>query len=143
MIGPLTWPWLIVAAVVAVASAVLGLLRYRHLGVRVSERAVVIAPPRIARHRYVVSRDGVVGWASSASFFQRRRGVETVVLATAAGSEAYAAVDLDPVAASALMTSVSSELIAPFVVVPSTPPDRPWRDRTVADRISARHPTAE
>ncbi|WAC56363.1 PH domain-containing protein [Gordonia sp. SL306] len=116
VIGPLTWPWLILAAVVAVASSALGVLRYRNLGVRVTPTAVVIAPPRVARHRYVVSREGVVGWASSASFFQRRRGVETTVVATAAGAEAYAAVDLDPAAAAELMTTVSPHLLAPFVV---------------------------
>ncbi|AZG48499.1 PH domain-containing protein [Gordonia insulae] len=116
VIGPLTWPWLIVAAALAVASSALGVVRYQNLGFGVTERSVVIAPPRIARHRYVIDRGGVVGWASSASFFQRRRGVETVVLATAAGAEAYAAVDLSPTDATGLMTAVSPDLLAPFVV---------------------------
>ncbi len=113
--GPLTWPWLVLAAAVVVGAVALGVVRYRNLGVRVTDRAVAIAPPRVARHRYVVDRDGVVGWATSASFFQRRRGVETLTLATAAGDEAYAAVDLTPEDATGLMCAVSPDLVGPFV----------------------------
>ncbi len=46
----------------------------RHLGHRVTARSVVIAPPTVARRRIVVDRDGVVGWASRSSLFQRRAG---------------------------------------------------------------------
>lgn len=115
VIGPLTWPWLIVAAVAGIVSTALGVVRFRNLGTRVTDRSVIIAPPRVARHRHVVDRDGVVGWASRASFFQRRRGVETTILATAAGAEAYAAVDLEPAAAATLMATVSPDLVAPFI----------------------------
>ncbi|MFW0784136.1 PH domain-containing protein [Gordonia sp. CPCC 206044] len=116
VVGPLPWPWVVVGALVLLGSVAPGLIRYRHLGVRVSERSVVIAPPRLARHRYAIDRDGVVGWTTRASWFQRRRGVETTVLATAAGTEAYAAVDLEPTASTMVMTTVSPDLLAPFVV---------------------------
>ncbi|MXP20634.1 PH domain-containing protein [Gordonia sp. HNM0687] len=116
VIGPLTWPWLVVAGAAAIGTTGLGVVRYRHLGFRITERSVVVGPPRVARHRYVVDRDGVVGWASRASFFQRRRGVETLVLATAAGTEAYAMVDVDPAAATEAMATVSPDLVAPFLI---------------------------
>ncbi|MGV9711886.1 PH domain-containing protein [Gordonia sp. NPDC003424] len=115
VVGPLTWPFLLLAAAAVIVSATLGVVRYRNLGWALSDRSVVIAPPHVARHRYVVDRTGVVGWATRASWFQRRGQVETVVLATAAGSQAYAAVDIDPSVGTDLMRSVSPDLIAPFV----------------------------
>lgn len=128
VIGPLTWPWLIAAAAAGIVSTALGVVRFRNLGTRVTDRSVIIAPPRVARHRHVVHRDGVVGWASSASFFQRRRGVETAILATAAGAEAYAAIDLEPAAAATLMATVSPDLVAPFIAR-SSPPTNVTRPR--------------
>lgn len=115
VIGPLSWSWLILAAAIVLVSTAIGLLRYRNLGHRVTSRSVVFAPPKLSRHRNVIDRSGVVGWASHASFFQRRRGVETLVLATAAGAEAYSAVDLEPRVAAAIMTEVSPGLVAPFI----------------------------
>jgi putative membrane protein len=76
---------------------------------------VVVVLPRVARHRYAVARDGVVGWASRESLFQRRRGVETLVLATAAGTEAYAMVDLAPESSAHVIDTVSPDLVAPFL----------------------------
>lgn len=116
--GPLTWPWLLLAAAALIGSVTLGVVRYRSLGATVTPQSVVIAPPQVARHRYVVDRSGVVGWATRASWFQRRQQVETVVLATAAGNQAYAAIDLDPVAGADLMSTVSPDLIAPFLTPP-------------------------
>ncbi|MEE3850906.1 PH domain-containing protein [Gordonia sp. LSe1-13] len=113
--GPLTWPWLVLGILIAAISTMLGVVRYHHLGVGLTDRSVVISPPRIARHRYVVDRAGTVGWASRASFFQRRRGVETLSLATAAGSESYAMVDLEPAASTGVMSAVSPDLVAPFL----------------------------
>ncbi|MCX2965215.1 PH domain-containing protein [Gordonia aquimaris] len=113
--GPLTWPWLAVAIAAAIGGSGLGVVRYRNLGYRITDRSVVVAPPRVARHRYAVARDGVVGWASRASLFQRRRGVETLVLATAAGTEAYAMVDLAPESSAHVIDTVSPGLVAPFL----------------------------
>lgn len=113
--GPLSWPWLIVAVVALTLAPVLGWLRYRNLGTLVTGSAVIISPPRVARHRYVLDRDGVSGWATRETFFQRRADVCTVTAATAAGSEGYAAVDLREPVAVGLMTTVSPELLAPFV----------------------------
>ncbi|MFW0792307.1 PH domain-containing protein [Gordonia sp. CPCC 205515] len=118
--GPLTWPWVLLAGAALIVSVTLGVVRYRNLGWTVSPSSVVIAPPRVARHRYVVDRAGVIGWATQASWFQRRSGVETVVLATAAGAQAYAAVDLEPDVGTGVMRTVSPELLQPFIVDPGT-----------------------
>ena len=97
--GPLTWPWLAVAIAAAIGGIGLGVVRYRNLGYRITDRSVVVAPPRVARHRYAVAR----------------RGVETLVLATAAGTEAYAMVDLAPESSAHVIDTVSPDLVAPFL----------------------------
>ncbi|GAC66686.1 PH domain-containing protein [Gordonia soli] len=115
VVGPLTWPWLIVGAVGLVVSTGFGLVRYQHLGHALTDRSVVVATPQVARHRYVIERSGVIGWSTRQSVFQRRQGVETLVLATAAGSEGYALIDMEPATSVALAARVTPDLIAPFV----------------------------
>ncbi|MGV9793052.1 PH domain-containing protein [Gordonia sp. NPDC003422] len=88
--------WFLALGVIALAASMtFGVARYRHLGHAITDQSVVIAPPKIARHRNALDRDGIVGWATRASWFQRRADVRTVILATAAGSEGYELVDLD------------------------------------------------
>ncbi|MDL9936747.1 PH domain-containing protein [Gordonia sp. ABSL1-1] len=109
------------AAVLAVALCLVGIPRYRNLGGLLTARSVVIAPPRVARHRQVVGRDGIIGWTSRTSWFQRRAGVTTLTVATAAGAQGYAAVDIDPDDATALIRSVSPTWIGEFLVDPDHP----------------------
>nr|WP_249361910.1 PH domain-containing protein [Gordonia araii] len=109
-----------VAVLIGIVGAVPALLaapvRYRHLGTRVTDRLVIVSSPTLARHRFVVERDGIVGWSRSSSIFQRRQGIATLILATAAGTEAYAMVDLRDGDAAGVMVQATPELVRPFLV---------------------------
>ncbi|WP_435083036.1 PH domain-containing protein [Gordonia hongkongensis] len=109
-------PWLAVGVVAVLGSTALGVVRARHLGHRLTSRSVVIAPPSVARQRIVVDRDGVIGWASRTSLFQRRAGITTLILATAAGAEHYPLVDVDEETAAGVARDVSPDWIRPFLV---------------------------
>ncbi|MFW0789035.1 PH domain-containing protein [Gordonia sp. CPCC 205333] len=106
VLAPSAWPALPVAVVIAAGLAALGAPRYRHLGTDVTASSVVFAPPTIARQRRVLHRDGVIGTMTQQTFFQRRAGVSTVIVATAAGSEGYSAIDLADADASALIAEL-------------------------------------
>ncbi|MFT4199923.1 MAG: PH domain-containing protein [Gordonia sp. (in: high G+C Gram-positive bacteria)] len=103
------------AGVAVVAMTAVATVRYRHLGTRVTDRLLIIGPPRIARHRFLVERDGIVGWQLRATPFQRRQRVATLILATAAGAEAYPMVDLADDAAAAVMVESTPEFVRPFL----------------------------
>ncbi|MDS1114000.1 PH domain-containing protein [Gordonia westfalica] len=113
--GAISLGWIAVGVLALAGSIGLGVVRARHLGHRVTARSVVIAPPSVARQRIVVDRDGVIGWASRSSFFQRRAGVSTLILATAAGSEHYSLVDVDDATAAAITADVTPDWVAPFL----------------------------
>lgn len=113
--------WLLVLGVLAFsASVALGVLRYRHLGHALTDRSVVIAPPRVARHRHTLDRDGIVGWTTRTSWFQRRAAVCTVTVATAAGSEGYEMVDVRDDAAADFIVATAPPWMSQFVVTTST-----------------------
>ncbi|MBD0022746.1 PH domain-containing protein [Gordonia pseudamarae] len=124
-----------IAGVVALlcAGAAVGELRYRNLGHRFTDRALVIAPPTTARHRNLLYPDGIIGWSVRATWFQRRQGLVTLVAAGAAGTEAYGIIDVDGADASALAARISPGLVEPFLRRPRTPnprtPDPGTRDR--------------
>ncbi|ASR04461.1 PH domain-containing protein [Gordonia rubripertincta] len=117
--GAISVGWLAVGVLCLAGSIGLGVVRSRHLGHRLTARSVVIAPPTVARQRIVVDRDGVIGWASRSSIFQRRAGVSTLILATAAGSEHYSLVDVDDATAAAITSDVTPDWVAPFLRQPA------------------------
>ncbi|GAB3135820.1 PH domain-containing protein [Tsukamurella serpentis] len=76
-----------VIAIVVLGSAFpLARVRYAHLGSVTGEGIVVLGAGTLARSRTVLETDGVIGFVTSESLFQRRAGVLTLHLATAAGS---------------------------------------------------------
>ena len=113
--GAIPVGWIAVGVLALAGSIGLGMVRARHLGHRLTTRSVVIAPPTVARQRIVVDRAGVIGWASRSSVFQRRAGVSTLILATAAGSEHYSLVDVDDATAAAITSDVTPDWVAPFL----------------------------
>jgi putative membrane protein len=81
--------WLVVPVALAAAAvnAVVGELRYRHLGHALTEGHLVSGRGALARVRTVLEREGVIGWVVTQSFFQRRAGLATLTATTAAGPE--------------------------------------------------------
>lgn len=110
-------PWWIpvVATVVAGGCGVLVAgWSYAHLGHRVTADHLVAGSGELARRRTALERDGVIGWVIRQSFFQRRRGLATLVATTAAGSERVSIRDVPLGRALAVAAEVTPEAVAPF-----------------------------
>ncbi|MHA3702374.1 PH domain-containing protein [Jatrophihabitans sp. YIM 134969] len=90
---PLWTQW--VAPLLLVAAVLLAADRARSLGHRIGGRLVVTRHGSLVRRRQVVAADGVIGAVVRSSPFQRRAGVATLHLTTAAGRQAYPFTDLE------------------------------------------------
>jgi putative membrane protein len=75
----------------------------------------VAGAPAVARRRTVLERDGVIGWVVQQTFFQRRRGLATLVATTAAGGERVVVTDVPLPQAVAVAAAVTPEPVAPFL----------------------------
>ncbi|MEZ5092055.1 PH domain-containing protein [Nocardioides sp.] len=111
------WPgWVPVVALLAFPGAALAAeASYRHLGHLLTPTHLAAGAPAVARRRTVLERDGVIGWVVQQSFFQRRRGLATLVATTAAGGERVVVTDLPLPHAVALVAEVTPEPVAPFL----------------------------
>jgi putative membrane protein len=111
------WPrWLPLLALLAVplaASVAEG--AYRNLGHLLTRDHLAAGAPSVGVARTVLERDGVIGWVIQQSFFQRRRGLATLVATTAAGSERLVVVDVPLPRAVALAAAVTPEPVTPFL----------------------------
>jgi putative membrane protein len=63
----------------------------------------------------VLQRSGIIGWNVQQSWFQRRAGLATLVATTAAGHQAYAAIDIPESQAIALAEAAVPGLVTPFL----------------------------
>lgn len=100
-------PGLAVCAVLVLAAGVaLGWSRARWLGHAVTDRFLVARSGSIALSTNVIERRGAVGVTVRRSFFQRRAGVATVSLATAAGKKEYPVLDVPQQQAAKLATQI-------------------------------------
>ncbi|MBS4100187.1 PH domain-containing protein [Tsukamurella paurometabola] len=102
----------VLVAALAVASA---RLRYANLGTVISGDAVVLGAGTVARTRTALEFDGVTGFVTRETFFQRRSRVATLTVATAAG--AFGAVDVTPERAAAVARTVDPEIVTGFLAV--------------------------
>ena len=103
-----------VALVLLVGAVGTASVRARHLGSATNGSTVSIGAPTLARTRTVLEFDGVTGFVTRESFFQRRAGVATLTVATAAG--AFGAVDVTPERAAELARTVQPEIVTGFLV---------------------------
>ncbi|MEC4614600.1 PH domain-containing protein [Tsukamurella tyrosinosolvens] len=103
-----------VALVLLVGSLGTASVRARHLGSVTNGSTVSIGAPTLARTRTVLEFDGVTGFVTRETFFQRRAGVATLTVATAAG--AFGAVDVTPERAADLARTVHPEIVTGFLV---------------------------
>ncbi len=111
----LAWWWVLPSLLPLPAAAWLGLDRYRRLGHALDRDHLVLRSGSLAGRRVALQRTGIIGWNVHQSWFQRRAGLATLVATTAAGSQAYAVVDVAESHAVALADEAVPGLLTPFL----------------------------
>ncbi|WP_081682739.1 PH domain-containing protein [Marmoricola sp. URHB0036] len=108
--------WVVLPALVALpVGAALAVDRYRRLGHGLTDQHLVVRSGSLAGRRDIVQRTGIIGWNLQQSWFQRRAGLVTLVATTAAGTQAYAAIDVPEPLAIALAHDAVPGLVEPFL----------------------------
>lgn len=110
-------PWWVVLPTLGLVPIALLLAadRYRRLGHGLSEGYLVVRSGSLRGRRDVLQRSGIIGWNVQQSWFQRRSGLVTLVATTAAGQQAYAAIDIPEGQAIALAHATVPGLVTPFL----------------------------
>jgi putative membrane protein len=123
----LTWwldwsVWVPVATVVglALASLVIGQQEYHNLGHHLTDTHLVSGSGALLRQRSVLERAGIIGWVVRQSFFQRQRGLATLVATTAAGPESVEVVDVPLEIAVAVADAATPDLLSQFAARDAT-----------------------
>jgi putative membrane protein len=83
----------IAALVVLPAAALLAHDRYRGLGHALTSRFVVTRTSGLRRRTVALDRDGIIGWTFRQTVLQRRAGLVTLEVVTAAGRGGYPVLD--------------------------------------------------
>ena len=108
--------WVVLPTLLAVPVALLlAADRYRRLGHALSEGYLVVRSGSLRGRRDVLQRSGIIGWNVQQSWFQRRAGLVTLVATTAAGHQAYAALDIPEELAIELADTAVPDLMTPFL----------------------------
>jgi putative membrane protein len=108
--------WVVLPSLLAVpVGAFLAFDRYRRLGHGLTELHLVVRSGSLRGRRDIVQRTGIIGWNLHQSWFQRRAGLVTLVATTAAGGQAYAALDIPESLAIALAHDAVPGLVEPFL----------------------------
>ncbi|XAS76255.1 PH domain-containing protein [Dermatophilaceae bacterium Sec6.4] len=113
------WGLMVLPALVLVAAVPLARSRIAALGHDVDQRFVVGRAGALMRSTFVLERSGVVALTLRRSVFQRRAGVCSVLLATAAGSGSYEIIDVTDQRGDELADQVSGGLAGQFMVADS------------------------
>ena len=112
---PVDW-WVVLPTLLALPIALLlAADRYRRLGHALSEGYLVVRSGSLRGRRDVLQRSGIIGWNVQQSWFQRRAGLVTLVATTAAGHQAYAAIDIPEPLAIAFADTAVPDLVTPFL----------------------------
>lgn len=89
------WAWPVVAAgIVLVAGLGLGHDRARALGHALVDGWLVARSGSLTRRRELLATDAIIGWNLSATWFQRRAGLVTLVATTAGGRQSVTVPDV-------------------------------------------------
>jgi putative membrane protein len=108
--------WVIMPSLLAIPVGVfLAFDRYRRLGHGLTDLHLVVRSGSLRGRRDIVQRTGIIGWNLQQSWFQRRAGLVTLVATTAAGGQAYAALDIPESLAIALAHDAVPGLVEPFL----------------------------
>jgi putative membrane protein len=112
-----SFPWWVAPATLVLlpVAALLAADRYRRLGHALDEGYLVVRSGSLRGRRDVLQRSGIIGWNVHQSWFQRRSGLVTLVATTAAGKQAYAAIDIPEDRATALADAAVPGLVTPFL----------------------------
>ena len=110
-----SWTWEVSLVLLPLAAA-LAYDRYRGLGHALVGRFLVTSRGSIVRRRWMLDREGIIGWNLEQSFFQRRAGLVTLVATTAAGRQQYAVQDVTVEEALRVADAALPDLLAPFLV---------------------------
>jgi putative membrane protein len=105
----LTWP----------LAALLAEDRYRSLGHALIGRRLVTRSGSVVRRHNVLADEGVIGVTIQRTFFQRRAGLATLVVTTAAGRQHYEVWDVEPGEACALAHAIMPDVLTPFLDSPA------------------------
>jgi putative membrane protein len=89
--------------------------RYRNLGHAMAGPYIVARQGSAIRRRYILERDGIIGWNERQTFFQRRSGVATLKATTAAGRGGYEILDVTPAVGIAFADAATPGLLTPFL----------------------------
>ncbi len=109
--------WAVLPTLILIpAAAVLAMDRYQRLGHGLTDGHLVVRSGSLRGRRDMVQRTGIIGWNLQQSWFQRRVGLVTLVATTAAGEQAYAAIDIPEATAIALADAAVPGLVEPFLV---------------------------
>ena len=108
--------WLPLVALIAFPpAALLAADRYRRLGHALTGGYLVTRAGSLWGRRDVLQNTGIIGWNVQQSWFQRRAGLATLVATTAAGRQAYAAVDIPVDMAVTVADEAVPGLLTPFL----------------------------
>jgi putative membrane protein len=112
---PVPW-WVVLPALLSIpVGAGLAFDRYRRLGHGLTGGHLVVRSGSLRGRRDIVQRTGIIGWNLQQSWFQRRAGLVTLVATTAAGEQAYAAIDVPESIGIALAHNAVPGLVEPFL----------------------------
>lgn len=107
--------WVLIVAVLSVPLSIpLALDRYRSLGHTLVDGYVVTRLGSVVRRHSAIACDGIIGWNTRSSLFQRRVGLTTLTATTAAGKQGYRICDIDTVDALRFVDAASPGLLAEF-----------------------------
>ena len=110
--------WALPLPVLCLLAVLLGRDRYRGLGHALVGEWLVLSTGSLVRRRSILNVRGVVGWRLRQSWFQRRRGLVSVMATTAAGKQRYAVVDVPMAEALAFLAAATPDLVTPFLTAP-------------------------
>ena len=129
---PLPW-WVVLPTLITIPlAAFLAFDRYRRLGHALTDEYLVVRSGSLRGRRDIVQRTGIIGWNLQQSWFQRRAGLVTLVATTAAGTQAYAAIDVPEATAIALADEAVPGLVD---AVPRLRNRTPALNRSASGRV--------
>lgn len=108
--------WMLAGLLLPVAGGLVARDRYAGLGHALTGDYLVTQWGSLNRRRVVLDPEGIIGWRFRQSFFQRRSGLLSLTVTTAAGKQAYRVSDLPAPVAISLADRATPGLLTDFLV---------------------------